>query len=211
MQKKVGKEPLHVATLPIGLDEKLQHFERMVLWEQQKNRGAPNIVGIVGLGRVGKTTLAKFFFNTKRSDYQQSCFLHDVRDAAARCHLPSLQSEIYKDLTGGDKVMHNVDEGIATLKDRLSCLQSLIVLDDVDDVEQLGALFSPLKDVIRSDSLILLISHNRDVLRKCAGIQESSIYMMTGLDLECSQQLFCSYAFNHSYPTMEYENLVGEF
>ena len=33
VQKKVGKEPLPVATHPTGLDEKLQHFEITVLWE----------------------------------------------------------------------------------------------------------------------------------------------------------------------------------
>lgn len=107
--------------------------------------------------------------------------------------------------------MHNVDEGIATLKDRLSCTQSLVVLDDVDDAEQLGALFAPLKDVLPSHSLIVLTSRNRDVLRKSARIEESSIYMMTGLDPQYSQQLFCSHAFNHPYPTVEYEDLVGEF
>ncbi|GLJ51686.1 hypothetical protein SUGI_1098410 [Cryptomeria japonica] len=42
-----------------------------------------NVVGIFGMGGVGKTTLAKELFNQNRSKYRRASFLFDVREAYA--------------------------------------------------------------------------------------------------------------------------------
>jgi hypothetical protein len=142
VQKKVTKAPLHVAKHPTGLDEKLQDFERTVSLEEQLHRGGTILLGIMGPGGVGKTTLAKEFFNRNRSHYQRSCFLAEVRDAAARNTLTSLQGQLCKDLTGVTPVMCSIYEGMGQLS-HLPYSQSLVILDDVEHDEQLDALFTP--------------------------------------------------------------------
>ena len=64
--KEVTKTPIHVAKHATGLDEKVKDFENEVLLQQQHS-GKPMVLGIVGLGGVGKTTLAKELFNRKSS------------------------------------------------------------------------------------------------------------------------------------------------
>ena len=86
--ERTKKIPLDVSRYPTGLDEKVQNLERTVLLQHQ-NRGA-RVVGIVGLGGVGKTTMAKEFFNLHISNYHRSSFLFDVRENAARGSLNSL-------------------------------------------------------------------------------------------------------------------------
>jgi Leucine-rich repeat (LRR) protein len=112
-------------------------------------------------------------------------------------------------LTDKDLQIDSVSEGIEVLSKNISFSSTLIILDDVDDVAQLEA-FLPLKDVLHPDSLILITSRNRDVLTS-SGIAELSIYKLTCLDLQHSQQLFCSHAFCQPYPPPGFHSLVDEF
>jgi len=175
----------------------------------QRQRGKPSIVGIVGFGGVGKTTLAKEFFNREGKNYDRSCFLFDVRSTS----LHSLQSILLKDLTLTNVSINRVDEGKEKLKRHLASLTSqkvFMVLDDVDHIDQLDALLSPVKDTIHLGSLILVTSRNKDVLTS-SGITESSIYPLKGLNREHSQELFCLHAFGQPHPVVGFEEVVEKF
>eukprot|EP00253_Pinus_taeda_P034611 PITA_34611 len=207
--KKVGKTLLNVAKHPTGVEDKVKDFERTVLSQQQSGKTA--VVGIVGLGGVGKTTLAKELFNRYRSNYDRSCFLSDVRKIAAKCSLNLLQSTLLKDLAQSDVQISSTDEGIEKLKRHLSpSHRALIVFDDVDHVSQLDALFLPIKHTVHSASLILVTSRNKDLLKR-SGIVKSFIYQQTRLNKEHSRELFCWHAFNHPHPCIGFEQVVEKF
>eukprot|EP00253_Pinus_taeda_P030457 PITA_30457 len=208
--KKVKKPALalDVAKYPTGLDDKMKLFENSVLLPQQRS-GKPQIYGIVGLGGVGKTTLAKEFFNRNSSGYQRSCFLSDVRDNADRGSLNLLQKILLKNLTGTDNSVNSVDQAIGMLKKHLSSANALVIIDDVDHVDQVYALW-PHQTVLHSKSLILITSRNKDILIS-SGVEESSIYNLTGLSTQHSLELFCLHSFSRSYPPSEFESLVNTF
>lgn len=113
--RKVKKPLLNVAKYPTGLDDKVTDFENTVSLQKLQQSGKPQIVGIVGLGGVGKSTLAKELFNRKSSNYDKSCFLSNVRENAAK-GLNFLQRELLKKLAHSNEDISSVDEGIEMLK-----------------------------------------------------------------------------------------------
>ena len=110
---------------------------------QQESRKI-RVIGIVGIGGVGKTTLAKEIFNRERSNYKRSCFLFEVREKP----LESLQSMLLKDLAQLNQQVSSKDEGIEKIRRYLKYSHCLIIIDDVDHIRQLDALLLPVKDVL---------------------------------------------------------------
>eukprot|EP00253_Pinus_taeda_P035027 PITA_35027 len=206
--KRVKKTKWYVAKYPTGLDEKVEDFEREVLKQPQHSRKV-QVLGIVAMGGMGKTTLAVEFFNRKNSDYNKSYCLLDVRENARKSSLHSLQSKVLKGLTQQDVNIENTHQGTEILKRYLRDCHVLLILDDVDHEDQLDA-FLPVKDLLRFDSLVLITSRDREVLRK-SGVEESSIYKLKGLSTKHSRELFCSYAFCKPYPLQGFEALVNDF
>jgi uridine kinase len=80
------------------------------------------IVGIFGTGRIGKTTLAKAIYNSIASQFECSCFLGDNRETSRqKDSLIHLQNKLLLKILGGSSLMvDNVDQGIASIKQRFA-------------------------------------------------------------------------------------------
>ncbi|KAH9288821.1 hypothetical protein KI387_032938, partial [Taxus chinensis] len=217
------RKNLHVAEYPVGLHKLVEEFERRCLNELVKDfdshcaireevKDKAKIVGIFGMGGVGKTTLSKELFNRKKSEYTRTCFLFDVREASARSGLTSLQMKILNDLFNRKPPnFQSAEEGTSYLKDclgRNSSLKFLIFLDDIDHVEQLDALL--VKDMLNqcADSLIIITTRDVGVLIS-AGINVG--YQLKGMDGNDGRELFCWHAFGQPHPASGYDHLVEDF
>eukprot|EP00253_Pinus_taeda_P008696 PITA_08696 len=122
--------------------------------------------------------------------------------------LPSLQRKLIKDLKGIDIEIQSSVEGLGELERNLSNCYSLIVLDDMDNVDQLD-FFLPIKNVLHPNSLLLITTRDKQVLRNAT--KEVFIYHLKELNTVHSRELFCFHAFSKPQSPPEFNDVVDGF
>ncbi|XP_019261123.1 PREDICTED: TMV resistance protein N-like [Nicotiana attenuata] len=164
------------------------------------------VIGIHGMGGMGKTTLARAVFDQVFHHFEESRYLDDVRSEACRGHngLVQLQEQLLRKILRKKINVYNVDEGITLIKERLCQKKVFIVLDDLDDQCQLNALLGR-RDWLRSGSRVVITTRDKHLLKE---LQTDEQYEAMRLDHKSSLQLFTSHAFRGALPPEYYSELV---
>ncbi|KAI9117082.1 hypothetical protein K1719_012081 [Acacia pycnantha] len=173
-----------VTILEIGLDDK-------------------RIVGIWGMGGVGKTTLARVVYKKISYMFDVCCFLVNVRDTLQKEGLVSLQEKLLSDLKTKDMKINDQYEGKEMIRKHLSNKKVLLVLDDVDDTSQLENLAES-SDWFGERSRILITTRNSHLL---TAFGAQIMYDMKTMKIDESLQLFSKKAFREDYPKKDYLEL----
>ncbi|KAG5545357.1 hypothetical protein RHGRI_017732 [Rhododendron griersonianum] len=154
------------------------------------------------MGGIGKTTIAKFLYNSNFSRFEGSSFLANVREISEQQDgLLHLQRQLVSNILKGRKEkICNVDEGILKIKDALRFKRVLVILDDVDKPDQLYALLG-MHDWLCPGSKIIITTRHEHLLRAREGCK---VHRLTKLDFDESLELFSLHAFGQSHPIDDY-------
>ncbi|KOM28220.1 hypothetical protein LR48_Vigan511s004300 [Vigna angularis] len=199
--KELSNTPMGVPEFAVGLDERVEKVMEVL---QVQSNGV-KVLGLYGMGGVGKTTLAKALFNALVNRFEHRCFISDVRQVSSKHDgLVSLQSKIIKDLFpgAGSPSIGDVNVGISAIKGRVSENRVLLVLDDVDEVKQIDALIGK-REWFYDGSCVIITTRDTKVLTQN---HVTVSYEVRELYASEARELFSYHALRRSAPP---ENLLS--
>ncbi|XP_062019499.1 TMV resistance protein N-like [Rosa rugosa] len=197
------KEPtyLDMPNCQVGLHSRVKHILEMLDVEGSDVR----MVGIWGIGGIGKTTIAKAVYNTIAHKFDGSCFLANVREYSEQHGgLVDLQNTLLSTIVRQKELkINNVHEGNTLLHKMLSYKRILLVLDDVNKLAQLRALAGA-SDWFGRGSKIIITTRDKRLLT----VHNVNLYEARELDHHEGSKLFSSNAFKHKTNLDDNEKLL---
>ncbi|KAG7945294.1 hypothetical protein I3843_15G144400 [Carya illinoinensis] len=199
--KMVNQTPLSVAKYPIGIESRIQDIYQHL---SIGNKDIISIVGIFGIGGIGKTTISKDIYNRISSQFEGSCFLEEVRETSKQlAGLIKLQNTLLYDILGTSLDVHDKNRGINVIRDRLRSKRILLILDDVDELVQLENLVGD-RDWFGSGSRIIITTRDQHLLEV---FEVDSKYEVMILDDNEALQLFSLHAFKEKEPPKDFMDM----
>lgn len=201
VSRQLNSTYLFVALYPVGIDFRVEGISSLL------GVGSDDkvcMIGIWGMGGMGKTTIAKAIYNRFYHSFEGLSFLANVRENWDQPHQRvRLQKQLLSDILKCKVKIDNVDAGVVVIKERLCRRRVLIIVDDVDHVDQLNALARS-RDSFGQGSRIIITTRDEQLLKVH---KVDSICMAQQLSHTESLELFSWHALRRSYPDDGYFDL----
>jgi hypothetical protein len=144
------------------------------------------ILGLIGMGGIGKTTLANVVLHNLKSTYNASCFAKDLKDKNEPL---GILCDMFKDFGHHPKSLPtNLGDAQDMLKQFVIGKKVLIILDDIRDQKQLDELVHP--DISRANAGITLIITTRHWDKIKGRVEENGKIEVDTLDENAAKELF---------------------
>lgn len=204
---RISRSGLYVAPHLIGIERRTRHINS---WMRDGSSDVGLLV-VCGMGGIGKTTLAKFIYMSNFYVFEGSSCVLNIREASKQPNgLVKLQKQILSEILKKDNERVScVDEGIVKISDAVGGKKVLLVLDDVDDSNQVNAVFG-MKSLFYPGSKIVITTRQKRILNPHL---VDKVYRVETLGRDESLELFSWHTFGKPHPEegfLECSNKVME-
>ncbi|OWM88395.1 hypothetical protein CDL15_Pgr003807 [Punica granatum] len=203
IRRELRKAHLHLPDTLIEVEDEVK--EVLTLLECDSSSKDTRTVALVGMGGIGKTTLAKIVYNRLCDQFQARAFLSDVREMAERVDSLKVQSQLISQLKEEHIILNSKDEGIIFMRESFRGDKVLIFLDDISDKSQLDDL-GVRSDYLGPGSRIIITTRNPDIL-KGPHVHYKEV---TRMPIDLGVQLFSKHAFGSDHPQAPFVDLSTE-
>ncbi|KAJ9707270.1 hypothetical protein PVL29_002312 [Vitis rotundifolia] len=179
----------------VGMNCCIRELESLLCLESTKVL----MVGIWGMGGIGKTTLARVIYERLFCQLKLGyCFVEDLKSTSAY----NLKAELLSKVLG-DK---NINMGLTSIKARLHSKKVLVVIDNVNHQSMLETLVGG-HDWFGPQSQIIITTRDKHLLTM-QGVD--AVYEVQKLEDDNAIQLFSHYAFKNKPPTRDITKLLDQ-
>jgi len=195
--KNLDNKYLPLPDFQVGLKPRA---EKLIRFLRQNTRGVC-LVGIWGMGGIGKSTIAKVIYNDLCYEFEDQSFVANIREVWEKDRgRIDLQKQLLSDILKTRKIkVLSVEQGKAMIKQRLRTKRILAILDDVSELEQFNALCK--RNSVGPGSIIIITTRDLRVLNI---LEVDFIHEAKELNASESLELFCEHAFRKAIPTEDF-------